>query len=370
LPRAEAGEVIAEGGAGKTMAMLQLAVAIATGDDWLGAFRVDAPGRVFLLLAEEDGAEARRRIYAGTRTGRTPQADKIVLLPLKGVPCAFLERDAREGSRPTEFLQQLRDHLAATGPWDLIVLEPLSRLGGPDVETDNAVATMFVQAVESIVAATDATVLVAHHTGKTARGGGPLSASSGRGSTALHDGFRWVATLAVDKAKGDDVVTLAFGKANYSREAEPLMLRRGDGGALTPIDAAELEQVKGELDGSAARSEKAAQREAELAQSRERKAKQTTAARAALERQRAEGATEQRAAEERVLVKLLREKPGITASDLRATLAARLDGCTRDRMRDIVARLGAAVVVTTPEGAKHGTLAHTLVESLLPEMLR
>jgi hypothetical protein len=69
FPVGEVGQLIAEGGAGKTMALCQLAVAVATGTRWLGTFEATR-GRALLVLREEDAEEARRRLlHGGLSTG-------------------------------------------------------------------------------------------------------------------------------------------------------------------------------------------------------------------------------------------------------------------------------------------------------------
>ena len=63
LPRGKVGMIAAEGGAGKTMALIQLALAVATGIDWLEYQTAPPNGRVLIALGEEDEMELRRRIY-------------------------------------------------------------------------------------------------------------------------------------------------------------------------------------------------------------------------------------------------------------------------------------------------------------------
>ncbi len=134
LPLGKVGQLIAEGGAGKTMAMFQLAVAVATGVRWLGTFDVATTGRVLLLVGEEDAEEAHRRLFRARRAmnAPTPEPDAIVLLPLAGVPCP----DARRGmigvtSLDAPFLTWLQEWLVAHGPWALVIVDPLSRFAGP-----------------------------------------------------------------------------------------------------------------------------------------------------------------------------------------------------------------------------------------------
>lgn len=257
LPLGKVGMLTAEGGAGKTTALCQLALAVATGEPWLGTFQVhpDAVGRVLLVLGEEDAEEVRRRMWHAARAlrldrGRLELArQRIVTLPLAGVPCSFLEHDRTTGTRDSAFAEWLRGKLAEPGePWRLVVLDPLSRFAGADAETDNAAATRFVQSVEAIASLTGASALVAHHTNKTARDkDAKASTAAARGSSALTDGARWVAQMTSEDLTHDDaelrahldrVVTLRVTKSNYAMRPPDVVLRhdRENGGALLPCD--------------------------------------------------------------------------------------------------------------------------------------
>ncbi len=251
LPRGEVGQLISEGGIGKTMVLCQVSVSVASGSRWLGALDVVHAGRVLLALGEESAAEAQRRLYRAARVakGTAPEPGSIVVLPLRGVPCPLIERDASGNQRDTEFAKWLRAYLKRTAPWSLVVIDPLSRFAGPDAETDNAAATRFDQSLEALAAeAAGATTLNAHHTNKLSRDGtGRITASAGRGASALVDGARWQAGLGVERIAFDDpdvrmrlgeVVTLHFTKSNYGYKADPIELRRDldNGGALVPLD--------------------------------------------------------------------------------------------------------------------------------------
>ncbi len=197
LPLGKVGQLIAEGGAGKTMALCQLAVAVATGTAWLGAFGVQKPGRVLLALGEEDAEEAQRRLYAARAASpavRAPEPGAIVVMPLAGVAASMLELDDRGNLVETPWLTEFRSYVRA-GDFRLVVVDPLSRFAGPTAEKDNAAGTRFVQALESLVSPTS-TVLNGHHTNKGARGAnGKVDGTSGRGSTSLYDGARWQCVL-------------------------------------------------------------------------------------------------------------------------------------------------------------------------------
>ncbi len=279
LPLGKASQLVAEGGGGKTTLVMQLALCVASGADWLGTFSVASPGRVLLLLGEEDAEEVRRRLYGIARTlkFKAPEPDRIVVLPLSGMPCSTLAREKQGNAVETPFLGWLRTYLAG-GEWSLIVLDPQARFAGPDAEVDNAAGTRFVEVAESLCALTGATTLVSHHTNKTSRGVGvKVSGISGRGSTSLYDGFRWVASLEVQRSKLEgaeeqdrlgEVIKLSFDKSNYSRRADPLLLRRADGGALVPLDEADADIIAKAQDGSVERASKTATRKNERAAER------------------------------------------------------------------------------------------------------
>lgn len=242
LPLGKAGVLAASGGAGKTMALVQLAYAVATGTDWLGTFQVEAPGNVLALLGEEDDEEVRRRFHHAAMSAvvhgegfaeaseaeryqrqnvigakhRKHAAERIVAVPLAGIPVALTARDAKGNTTETAALEHLRRRLAER-EWSLIIIDPLSRFGSDDVETDNAAATRLVQAIESLVNVKGAggpTVLVAHHSGKITNNDGSPKV---RGSSAITDGFRWAATLSPRDAS-DDVhgAVLHCFKSNYA----------------------------------------------------------------------------------------------------------------------------------------------------------
>jgi hypothetical protein len=242
LPLGKAGAICAEGGAGKTIALLQLAVCFATGRPWLDHFEVvDRRGKVALMLGEEDREEIHRRLYNVCEALRLSDAERgfverrVIAVPLAGDPCALLTLDAGAMPRETPELETLRRLLqqnADADGWALLALDPLARFAGIDVEQDNSLATRFVQAVESLTAAPGGpTVLVAHHSSKAARTEGRVDS---RGVTGVTDGLRWVATFRTD----GDRVAFRQVKSNYSVPMpEELRLSRGPNGILSVVTA-------------------------------------------------------------------------------------------------------------------------------------
>ena len=271
LPLGKTAQMVAEGGAGKTMLLAQLSISIATGDPWLGAFHVgllDEPddagrqsarkGRTLLILGEEDAEEVHRRLYNARRAMRSPipESGRIVVLPLAGIPSPMLERGPNGKLVAGPFADWLIRWAEKNGPWDLIGIDPLSRFAGPDAEKDNAAATQFIQSLEAVASVTGATVMASHHTNKLARDGSGaiLNAVAGRGSSALSDGARWQCALGVErlpfketeeKERLGRLVCWSHTKTNYSLPAADLWLRsdRNNGGVLLPLDESDQAKV-------------------------------------------------------------------------------------------------------------------------------
>lgn len=250
LPQGKVGMFVAPGGTGKTQALSQLAVAVATGRPWLSCFQIasianehPSNGRVLLALGEEDSAEISRRINPYIRHCLETASDKsefqklltsnLKPLALDGVGPRMI--GAKAGDYNTEpFFDALCEVLKDGKPWRLIILDPASRFMGPDCETDNNAATRFIELVERLTKLPGSpTVLLAHHTRK---GSGNDGKDAARGSSALTDGARWVAQLKYEtnkKGTGKDTtyertgnILLDLDKSNYTRLLDqPILLQ-------------------------------------------------------------------------------------------------------------------------------------------------
>lgn len=260
LVQGKVGLLLAPGGTGKTYALAQLAVAVATGGKWLGTYEA-TKGRVLLALGEEDAEELRRRIYY-TAKGlglsdheRAEIGRNMTVLGLSGRSLAMLGRTDKGEPEASAWFQEWRASLAAAGPWRCILLDPWSRWGGHDVETDNNAATRGVELLEELTQLDGSpTVLVAHHTrkkGKEEKTSG-ADADAARGASALVDGARWACNLVrlgyLDMAEERPILALRVTKTNYTGPAPELLLTRDEtaSGVLRPLTPAELAAVKEE----------------------------------------------------------------------------------------------------------------------------
>lgn len=228
LEKGIVGLLVAPGGRGKTMTMVDLAISVATGRPWLGAYDVCAPGNVVLALAEESMAEVRRRLYFIARARgldsheRNLVTERVVAMGLRGRDVSIIDINGAHvtgSAAHMEILKRLaeREH-------SLVLMDPLARWA-PNVEGDTAIATRAIELLEQLAATSRGSVLMAHHTAKWSRrdGGGGELASSARGVTALVDGPRLV--LELTGASEDDLM-IAITKRNGVPAHDPVKLVR------------------------------------------------------------------------------------------------------------------------------------------------
>lgn len=364
-PHGRAGMFVCEGGGGKTTALVQWAIAVATGGVCFGHLQVVTPGDVLLVLGEEDAEEVARKAYNACRAtnAETPPEGSIVALPLAGVPSEMVVRDPNGNPTDGPFLLWLRDYLARprVRPWRLIVLDPLSRFAGLDAEKDNALATRFIAAGESLSVQTGASVLISHHTAQAARSGGKVATTAARGVTALTDGVRWVATMGVDENAGCDAwpdlaetVTFRVTKSNYAKKPAPILLRRDSdhGGALVPLDDTEMEILARARASVAPTAIKAAARKASAEERERDKA-------AALDQRKADAAAklaERHAEEDAALRATLEKSPGMNEASVITEMRVRLGACSDRTARECIVRAQHAGWLDVRPGPKNAKL--------------
>ncbi|MBN9372134.1 helicase RepA family protein [Hydrogenophaga sp.] len=259
LPVGALGLLVAPGGKGKTMLLLQTAVALALGKPFLngvmGKASSSEPARVVLFAAEETVDELHRRLHQVLRQLLEAHADlkdslqqtstlellnnNLHIYPMAGA--ARLRLDGAEGSeQELEFLRE-----AAKGA-RLVVLDPLRQFHSGD-ENDSWVMTNLVHQCLSIATQEHCAFILAHHTNKqaTVTGYGDKAAAS-RGSAALTDAARWQLNLSeldpglarergIPKVDAWQYVKVDLAKANYLPEQPPVVLHKGVGGVLETV---------------------------------------------------------------------------------------------------------------------------------------
>lgn len=233
LPKGKACMIASPGGCGKTFLLAHCTLAAATGSNWLKA-KSTGPVKVLFVAAEEEEDELWNRFHR-MAIGLCLDKDKaklnnalnnIIPLPLRGKNQRFID----EKGRATKAYEDLKKALEENPEIELVILDPASRFMGPETEISNAAATDWVNLIDALtLVGGKPTVLVAHHTNKTALR--PVSndkkpifdQSMCRGASALVDGFRWV--LGLQRSETDNETKRIFIKllkTNYCKIGDTL----------------------------------------------------------------------------------------------------------------------------------------------------
>lgn len=234
LPIGRAAMLSASGGTGKTTSLAQLAVSVALGLDWCG-FTVNTMGCVVLACGESDGELMKRHLWRACNqleldeTQRLRAMSQIKALPLYGKEVNMLSGKFNER---TDFLRQFNKHLTKLAieekcQWSLVILDPLSRFAGSDTESDNAAATKFAQAVETLCKLPGTPcVLCAHHSSKQSAKDGQ---NDSRGVSGLRDAFRSVSIMTRHMIEGLVAVHMQCNKSNEAPHYQDRWLVQGTG---------------------------------------------------------------------------------------------------------------------------------------------
>jgi len=253
LPLGIVAALVAQGGAGKSQLLMQLAVSVATGILLAGFWPVGAAGTVLMLCAEDSREEIHRRVHrifqqlgpAMTPAQQQVLKDRCLIRSMSGEDLLLTANNGQGEVMRTAFADRLLLTVKEIDDLKLIIIDPSSRFRGGD-ENSNADATRFVQALEYLAQATGATILIAHHTGKGAINSGEISQTSSRGASALTDGIRWQMALTplTDKTKGyagisndlrHNYLEARLVKTNYTAPKPPVLLERCQDGYLQVV---------------------------------------------------------------------------------------------------------------------------------------
>jgi hypothetical protein len=272
--------LVAAGGVGKSFVALALVLAIASGTAWLGTLQ-GPKGRVLIVSAEESGERIRRRLYHTARAlglDWEKLTESVDVLDIHDTPIGLVDGK----NMPTEWAEALAAHVKKAGPYALVLMAPIGRIAGGNIDADNAAAAALIATLERISGAAKGLVLAIHHSDKSARRLNIVDATAVRGVTGLGDYARAVLVLS---AKGEaelEVISLAMPKANNVKRWDPILLRRDEHGVLLPLSDVEVSKL--------------ATAKAEAAPAQRKQAKLD--------------------AEDAAVMKAVRERPGIPLRDL------------------------------------------------------
>lgn len=203
-----------DGGTGKSLAALQLAISVATDKAWLNM--PTKPGRVILISAEDDDDELHRRFDDILRAYGKTYSDlgNITMRSLAGED-ALLAVETNVALAQTALFSEIEDTASEADP-ALIILDTLADLY-PANENDRAKVRQFVGMLRGLALRRNCAVLLLGHPSLT----GLSSGTGTSGSTAWNNSVRsrlYLSRIVEDGYEPDpDRRVLTTKKANYGR---------------------------------------------------------------------------------------------------------------------------------------------------------
>lgn len=215
-----------DGGTGKSLLALQLAVAVAAQTAWIG--KTVRNGRVIFLSAEDDDDELHRRTDDILRAeGR--DYDDLTGLTLRSLACedALLAVDSQLALMQSELFRELDARAAEEAP-ALVVIDTLADVY-PANENDRAKVRQFVGILRGLAIKRNCAVMLLGHPSLT----GLNSGSGTSGSTAWNNSVRsrlYLSRITDNGFEPDpDARVLSTKKANYGRTGGEINLKWSEG---------------------------------------------------------------------------------------------------------------------------------------------
>jgi phage/plasmid primase-like uncharacterized protein len=192
IPIGKPGILAAVGGVGKSLSVIQLALAVACGGRWWGK-DVKERGNVTIFAAEDDLAEIHRRLDLLDPQGRRFNSEyEVFILPVpeQKEPMILLKE---EGITPigTELVEELQ----AIPNLKLVCFDPLQAFTTGNVSSSNEVGQLWGSYCANISARLGCSTITVHHLNKGALTNDSDDAMSHRqeirGASSILDSCRW-----------------------------------------------------------------------------------------------------------------------------------------------------------------------------------
>lgn len=227
----------AQGGIGKSMFALGLALSVVTGKYVFDSFVPSTKGAVMLLAGEESLAMVARRVrsYADQYHMDYQELSKDMELnlhvrALESFPMLHKQLDGTMTT--TEEYDLLLEGATRIQP-KLIIIDTARKFAGIINEIDNTQVGAFMEACAQLAKIVDCTVIVLHHSSKIAADKGDAKVTDLRGGTAFGDESRccWIM-----KRAENGQISLTNEKQSYGRLHPAVSLDFAYDGALVEID--------------------------------------------------------------------------------------------------------------------------------------
>ena len=229
IPRGVVTMLQGDGGGGKSTLALQLAVAVATGTQWIG--RHVARGKVLVANCEDNAAEVHRRLDAirGNVGLSWPELADLWVADLSQTD-ATLWAEKRDGEGATTALyQRVLSEIETHGPFELVIVDGLADVFGGN-ENSRRSAKAMMRALQLICDHYDATVALIAHTSRAGLSGGDGQSGSTGWNNAARSRLYLTAPNSSDGSPTDRTIReLRLMKSNYAPPDLTIALRYTDG---------------------------------------------------------------------------------------------------------------------------------------------
>ena len=211
-----------DGGTGKSLLALQIAVAGALGKGVIGL--MPAKGRTLVLAAEDEWDELHRRLNDICVAHGTTLADlhDMRVIPAAGEDAELVRADAKGRIQSTDKMEALVDEIVDFNP-ALVVLDTSADLFGGN-EIDRNQVRYFLSLLRGLAMQLDCAFLLLSHPSVA----GMQTGTGISGSTAWNNSVRSRLYLTADKEDEDKRVLRGM-KANYGKKGAEIQMRWHDG---------------------------------------------------------------------------------------------------------------------------------------------
>lgn len=213
-----------DGGTGKSLLGIQLAVATGTGCEWLG-HEIGKPGPAIYYGAEDDKDELHRRfadVCHGLDVDPAEHRGRVLLRSAVAEDTVFAIVDGKGKVKPTKVLKRIEREIAAFSP-SLVVLDTLANLHALDPNSQEH-AKAFVGLLIGIAQRHGCTFVLLAHPSRTG-----MASGDGDGfSVGWNNGVRSRSYLTRDK-DNPKILTLALKKVNAGQPGLEMKVEWQDG---------------------------------------------------------------------------------------------------------------------------------------------
>lgn len=235
LQRGKVTLISAEGGAGKSLYSLNLAIAVATGDGSKLGEDVLEDGRVLIVNDEDDINQQLKRLYAAClHHGFDPE---FLEQRIEAIDSEKLDSDMQLASRDTPranaapMFAALKE-LIVRGKFSVVVLDPLRALHDFE-ENSNSDMKHVVRTIGRLARETNTAILLVHHINKTGAQSGNVAgnAHAAGGASSIVTSVRLAKTMVAMTNEEGDLMGIESGqRRDYFRidDAKMNHQRRGN----------------------------------------------------------------------------------------------------------------------------------------------